>query len=219
MTTVVLIRHARSTANAAGILAGRMDGVALDDTGVEQSRRLADFLAGLPLEFIVRSELQRTEETIAPLLALKPITVHVDTRLTECDYGDWSGRSLKELSAEPLWSTIQKCPSEVSFPGGESMLSMRDRAVAAVREWSGTSQECFAVVSHGDVIKAIVAEAMGLDFDRFQSLHVAPASVSILHFEVSGSTVSLLNGQPALLDPAKLVPMAQHRVGGGDSNA
>lgn len=112
----------------------------------------------------------------------------VDKQLTECDYGEWQGRPIKELAREKLWKSVQSQPSAVTFPGGESMRSMQDRAVAAVRRHDARINEEFGpdavwlAVSHGDVIKALLADALGTHLDLFQRIHVDPASASIISF-------------------------------------
>ncbi|MCU0263597.1 MAG: MSMEG_4193 family putative phosphomutase [Candidatus Nanopelagicales bacterium] len=184
MTVVLLVRHGRTGANARGILAGRAPGVALDGTGRKQARALAGRLRAVPLTAVVHSPLERCAETAALMLDGRgEVPLHVDDRLVECDYGDWSGRPLAELAREPLWATVQAQPSAVRFPGGEAMLAMAKRAVASVGDWvrrepAGT----VAMVTHGDVIKAILSDALGQPFDAFQRIAVSPGSVSVVAY-------------------------------------
>jgi probable phosphomutase (TIGR03848 family) len=194
--TVVLVRHGRTTANAAGVLAGWMPGVALDETGRSQAAALARRLGGLPLARVVTSPLQRCRETAAEIVAV-PGPKHaarpepaVDDRLGECRYGDWTGRPLKELARDPLWRVVQMHPSAVTFPGvgGESMLDMQHRAVAAVREHDAVVADehgddaIWVAVSHADVIKALLADALGMHLDAFQRIVVDPCSVSVVRY-------------------------------------
>lgn len=187
MSTVLLIRHGRTKANAEGILAGWTPGVDLDDTGREQAVALAGRLAVVPLAAIVTSPLERTRQTAELMLGDRTgIPVHVDERVGECRYGDWTGGSLKTLAKDPLWKVVQGHPSAAVFPGaeGESMAGMQHRAVTAVREWNATlgPDAVYAVVSHGDVIKAILADALGMHLDQFQRLRVDPCSVSVIDY-------------------------------------
>ena len=190
MTTVLLVRHGRSTANTSGVLAGCTPGVALDDRGREQAEALAVRLGGLKLSALVASPLQRCQETIAPLAAKVGLEVATDDRLGECRYGDWTGRPLKDLMKEPLWRAVQAHPSSVTFPGAdaESMLGMSSRAVTAVRDWDiriGAEHGPGAVwvaCSHGDLIKALVADALGMHFDMFQRVVVDPGSVTAIRY-------------------------------------
>ncbi len=187
MTTVLLIRHGRTTANTAGVLAGWTAGVGLDETGRAQATALGARLAAVPLAAVVTSPLQRCLETADLVLAPHdPVERHVDDRLGEVRYGDWTGGELKKLAKDPLWKVVQSHPSAMVFPGegGEAMRDMQGRAVGAVRDWCSRlgDDAVFAVVSHGDVIKAIVADALGMHLDQFQRLMVDPASVSVITY-------------------------------------
>lgn len=191
MPTVILVRHGRSTANAEGVLAGWSPGVALDETGRAQATALAARLAALPLAAVVSSPLQRCQETVGPLLATRPeLPLHTDERVGECHYGDWTGRKIGELADEPLWATVQRHPSAAVFPGaeGESLRAMQARAVDAVRDWNERIQAehgpdaLYVVCSHGDVIKALAADALGLHLDLFQRIGTDPCSVTVVRY-------------------------------------
>jgi len=190
MPTLLLLRHGRSTANTAGLLAGRTPGVELDELGREQADALPGRLHGLPLAALVSSPLLRCRQTVQPLLRHRPeLTEHVDERITECDYGDWSGRKLSELGEhEPLMETVQRHPSAAAFPGGESMRAMQARAVDAVRDWNARieaehgADAVYAVCSHGDIIKSVVADALGMHLDLFQRVAVGPCSVTAVRY-------------------------------------
>jgi probable phosphomutase (TIGR03848 family) len=190
MTTVLLIRHGRTSANTAGVLAGRASGIGLDAAGAEQAADLASRLAGVHLQAIVTSPLRRCRQTAQALIAAQSdgCVYAVDRGLVECGYGEWTGRSLRELSKDKLWRAIQQQPSAVRFPGGESMSEMSARAIAAVRAWNGRieaehgSDAVWAAVSHGDLIKAILADALGMHLDSFQRIVVDPASISIIRY-------------------------------------
>jgi probable phosphomutase (TIGR03848 family) len=190
MTTVLLIRHGRTSANTAGVLAGRASGIGLDAAGAQQAADLASRLAGVHLRAIVTSPLRRCRQTAQALIAAQSdsCVYAVDQGLVECGYGEWTGRSLRELSKDKLWSAIQQQPSAVRFPGGESMSEMSTRAIAAVRAWNGRveaehgSDAVWAAVSHGDLIKAVLADALGMHLDSFQRIVVDPASISIIRY-------------------------------------
>lgn len=189
MPTLILVRHGRSTANTSGLLAGRMPGVALDERGAAQAAELPGRLAGLPLAAAVSSPLQRCRETLQPLLDARPgLPLHTEERISECDYGDWSGRKLAELNDEPLMEVVQQHPSAAAFPGGESMRGMQARAVDAVRDWNARIEAAhgpeavYAMCSHGDIIKSLVADALGLHFDLFQRISVEPCSLTAIRY-------------------------------------
>jgi probable phosphomutase (TIGR03848 family) len=206
VATVLLLRHGRTTANATGELAGRRP-VELDETGRGQAQRAGERLSVLPLAAVVTSPLIRCRTTVE--LALPGITPVVEEGLTECGYGDWEGRPLKELAKEDLWPVVQQHPSAAVFPNGEAMAAMSARAVAAVRQWDArvTAEHgpdaLWVACSHGDVIKAIVADALGLHLDQFQRIVADPASVSVIRYTPTRPFVVRVNDTS---DLASLVP-------------
>ncbi|QDO88782.1 MSMEG_4193 family putative phosphomutase [Ornithinimicrobium ciconiae] len=194
MAVLVVVRHGRSTANTAGVLAGWSPGVCLDDKGIAQATRVGERLAPTPLAAVVTSPLDRCQQT-ADLIAAGQQgpgpARHTDAGIGECHYGAWTGRPLKELAAEPLWQDVQHRPSTVRFPphddfAAESMVEMRDRAVATITAWDQRIEEehgpgaVWVAVSHGDVIKSLVSHALGSSLDRFQRIIIDPASVTIV---------------------------------------
>lgn len=208
--TVILLRHGRSTSNTAGTLAGRSPGVDLDDKGREQATFVAERLGTLPIEEIVRSPLQRCEQTVQPLSERRGLTPVVDERLVEVDYGSWTGRTIKELLAEPLWKVVQQHPSAAVFPGGEGLAHVQARAVAAVREHDARLASeygrdvLWVACSHGDVIKSVLADAVGCHLDAFQRIVADPASISVVRYTDTRSFVLKTNDTG--LDLSALVP-------------
>lgn len=185
MATVLLLRHGRTTANADGTLAGRR-AVHLDAVGRAQAAAVGERLRAAPPVAVVSSPLRRCRQTLR--LAVPGHGVRVDERLTECGYGTWEGQPLRALADDPLWTRVQRHPSAVTFPGGEAMAAMAARATAAVREWDDriTAQygpdAVWLACSHGDVIKAIVADALGLHLDMFQRVVVDPGSITAVRY-------------------------------------
>ena len=186
MPTVLLVRHGRTAANATGVLAGWTPGIDLDDAGREQAAAVGARLAGLPLAAVVSSPLERTRQTAQAILDAHPAppVLQLDEDLGECRYGDWTNRPLKELAKDPLWRVVQDHPSGARFPDGESLAEMSARAVGAVQRWNAEVDDAaiYVAVSHGDVIKAIVADALGLHLDQFQRISVDPGSVSVVSY-------------------------------------
>ena len=219
MPTVLLIRHGRTAANASGTLAGWTPGIGLDDTGRGQAEAVGTRIAaaGLSVVRIVTSPLQRCQETAATIVALAAlgIPVGIDDRLGECRYGAWTGRKLGELLKEDLWRTVQDQPSAVRFPDGddfpgESMAGMQSRALEVVREVDAQvaaehgKDAIWVAVSHGDVIKAILADAAGAHLDQFQRIQADPASVSVVRY--TSRRPFLIRSNDTGGDLASLVP-------------
>jgi probable phosphomutase (TIGR03848 family) len=142
----------------------------------------------VPLAEVVASPLQRCQETMRPLLDARGLHAHTDDRIGECHYGDWSGRKLAELKDEPLMEVVQAHPTAAAFPGGESMRAMQHRAAEAVREWNARVERdhgpdaVYLMCSHGDIIKSLVADALGLHLDLFQRISVEPCSVTAIRY-------------------------------------
>ena len=212
MATLLLVRHGRTTANASGVLAGWTPGVGIDDTGRTQAAALAERLVPVPLSLAVISPLQRCQETADALLGSRAVPREVDDRLGECHYGDWQGRKLTELAREPMWKVVQGHPSAAVFPGGESLRDTQARAVAAVREYDARVEAehgpdaFWLACSHGDVIKAITADALGAHLDTFQRIVVDPCSVTVLRYTPLRPFAVRVNdtgGDLGALEPAK----------------
>lgn len=212
MATVLLLRHGRTTANADGGLAGRLP-VELDEHGRGQALAVGERLRAVPLAAVVSSPLVRCRQTLA--LALPGAEPVLEDGLVECDYGSWEGQPLKKLAKDPLWPVVQVHPSAAVFPGGEAMAAMAARAVAAVRGWDTrlTAQQgpeaVWLACSHGDVIKAIVADALGVHLDQFQRLVADPASVTAIRYTATRPFLLRLNDTGG--DLASLVPPKRPR--------
>jgi probable phosphomutase (TIGR03848 family) len=186
--TVILLRHGRSTSNTAHVLAGRSEGVDLDDKGREQAAGLVERISELPIRAVVCSPLLRCRRTIEPLAEALGIEASLDERFAEVDYGEWTGRKIGDLVKEPLWGVVQAHPSAAVFPGGEGLAQVQTRAVAAVRDHDARLAEqhggdaLWLACTHGDVIKAVVADALGLHLDGFQRVSADPASMSVIRY-------------------------------------
>ena len=219
MPLALLIRHGRTSANASGVLAGRSAGVLLDDKGVEQAQALGQRLLSVPLAVVVTSPLERTRQTADALLGGRDPAppLEIDERVIEAHYGGWTGEKLSVLAKDPLWKVVQAQPSAVTFPGtdGEAMVTMAARAVSAVREWdarvaaSHGDDAVFAVVSHGDVIKAIAADALGMHLDAFQRISCDPCSMTVVRYTPTRPYVLRLNDTGGSIDA--LIPPAKKR--------
>lgn len=215
MTTLILLRHGRSSANVAGVLAGRTPGVELDDTGRAQAEKIVGRLSGVPVAEIVCSPMVRCEQSVAPLAADRGLTPTIDPELAEVDYGSWTGGALKTLAKEPLWKVVQAHPSAAVFPGGEGLAGMQARAVAAVRR-NGSRiaathgpQAVWLACTHGDVIKAVLADALATHLDNFQRIMVDTGSISVVHYTETRPFVARVNDLGG--DVAGLIPPAPKR--------
>ncbi|MET0188255.1 MAG: histidine phosphatase family protein [Pseudonocardia sediminis] len=210
MTTLILLRHGRSTANVSGVLAGRTPGVELDEKGREQADKVVERLSALPISEIVTSPMTRCRQTVAPLAAARGLEPVVDDDLAEVDYGTWTGQAIKDLLAEPLWKVVQGHPSAAVFPEGEGLAGMQARAVAAIRRQAKRvaaehgENAIWVACSHGDVIKAVLADALATHLDNFQRIMVDTCSVSVVLYTELRPFVARVNEQSG--DVASLIP-------------
>ncbi|MFG2001322.1 histidine phosphatase family protein [Spirillospora sp. NPDC048911] len=230
MTTLLLVRHGL-TALTGPVLAGWTPDLHLDERGRAQVRDLGARIAGLPLAAVVSSPLDRCLETAEAIAAghADPIEkIEVDERFGEVRYGDWTGRPLEELAKEPLWRVVQAHPSAARFPGeeGESLAAAQHRAVTGVREWNERvaaehgPDAMYAVCSHGDIIKAIVADALGLHLDQFQRIQADPASLTVIRYtELRPFVVRLNDTGGGVADLVPKPPADGASAGGGDGDA
>ena len=188
MTLVLLVRHGL-TAGTGHVLTGRTPGIPLDDRGRDQASAVAARLAEVPLDAIVTSPLDRCRQTADAIAAARdgnPVAVTEDDQFAEVKYGDWTGQPLRRLVKEPLWRVVQAHPSAVRFPGkdGESLSEVQHRAVSAVREWNVRlgQDAVYLICSHGDVIKSVIADSLGLHLDLSQRIQVDPCSLSVIRY-------------------------------------
>ena len=230
MPTCLLVRHGHSSANGEGLLAGRLPGIHLTVAGRDQAARLAQALTGVPVVRVVSSPLERCLETATPLAAAAGVELVVDQDLQECAYGAWTGRKLADLAKEPLWATVQDNPMEARFPedpayAAESLTEMAQRVTTAVRRIDAEVREqhgeaaVWVAVSHGDLVKAVLADATGSGLQHFQSYTADPASVSAVRYGTRHTF--LLAANVITTDLSRFVPAPQSRpeddavVGGG----
>lgn len=221
MTLVVLVRHAHSIANGSGILAGRSEGVLLSPTGRKQANELSRRLGTIPVKSLRSSPMERCEQTISPWVKKMTKTnsnvkLDIDQDLSEVDYGEWTGRKLRALSKEALWKQVQEVPSQVTFPDGESLTDMQERAMRALeRGLTKRGKGHVILVSHGDVLKSIIAASLNMHLDEFQRIVIDPASVSILDYSLAKPKLILMNDSRSPLNPELFLDRRRRLLVGG----
>ncbi len=231
MTLVLVVRHGL-TASTGSALTGRTPGISLDDRGRAQAEAVASRLADVRLDAVVSSPLDRCQETAQAIAAAQKhsdLAVQTDERFVEVGYGDWTGKSLRKLSHEPLWRVVQAHPSAVTFPGegGEALADVPRRAIAGLRAWNDKlgPNATYLVCSHGDVIKAVLADSLGLHLDLYQRIVIDPCSLSVIRFtplrpfvermnDTGGSVAALVRSDKTSAGNSALRP-GDAPVGGG----
>jgi probable phosphomutase (TIGR03848 family) len=224
VTTVLLLRHGL-TSMTGPVLAGRTPGVDLDERGQAQAAKVAQRLADVRVQAIVSSPLERCQQTAQAVADVLGLPIETDARLIECGYGDWTGQELKKLAKDPLWKVVQAHPSAVTFPGegGEAMRDAQVRAVDAVRSWNAKlgPKATWIACSHADVIKSIVADALGMHLDTFQRIVIDPCSVTVITYTDLRPFVVRVNDNGAdlatLLAPPKRAGRRRGQPAGSDA--
>lgn len=197
-TTILMVRHGQ-TPTTGKVLPGRAKGLHLAGLGHEQAKIAALRIAELNIDAVYSSPLERAKETAAPISAACGLKTQIERGLFECDFGDWTGKQLKDLMKLPEWQSVQRAPSTFRFPNGESFTEMQTRMVNALDKLRklhpGGTIVC---VSHADTIKAAVAHAMGTHIDLFQRIVISPASISAVTWHAGGPIVLAVNstGRP-----------------------
>jgi len=227
---VLVVRHGL-TAATGNALSGRTPGIPLDDRGRAQAAAIADRLSQVRLDAIISSPLERCAQTATAIAGQQPTSseVTIDDRLIEVGYGDWTGQSLRKLAREPLWRVVQAHPSAVTFPGpgGETLPDIQRRAVTAIRDWNGRlgQEAVYLICSHADVIKAILADSLGLHLDLYQRIQIDPCSLSVIRYtplrpfvermnDTGGSVTALIRKDKTTAGAPALRP-GDAPVGGG----
>jgi probable phosphomutase (TIGR03848 family) len=219
MARIVLLRHAHSVANEKNLLAGRTPGIALSKTGKDQALQLVSRLGAITFDEIAVSPMQRCRETIDPWLSSSDgkSRVVTDDSISEVDYGSWSGKSLASLRRKSQWKVVQDFPSQMKFPDGESLLEMQGRALSGFYRLNALKGKGpRLLVSHGDVIKSIVAHCLGMHLDQFQRLVIEPASITIIDTNAGMSRLVRFNDAKGFLTSSSSAN--QSAIGGSTGN-
>ena len=195
MTRLLLIRHAGPDEHAHGRCYGRLD-VGLSRTGLASAEGLAENLRDVELDAVYASPRLRAVQTAAAL----DTALNIDDRLRELDFGELEGRTYDEIERDQpdFFRRWMETPTLVRFPGGESYAELRERVGAAVRDAIAVNTDrTVALVSHGGVIRAALAVALGLPDDRAFALDVGYARVSVVDWFDGTPVVRLVNGVSA----------------------
>jgi len=199
MTRFLLIRHGMTDA-VGRYHSGRAPGVLMTDEGREQVRRTAETLRGTSITAIVSSPLERTRDTATIIADALGLPVAFDERLIEYDVGAWTGRTFESLSTDRDWMAFNLARSMNRAPSGERMIDVQQRATAALfdlRSMHGDAS--IAVVTHADVIRAVLLYCLGMPIDFYHRLDIGPARISIVDINEDAAIVRQINGDTASL--------------------
>lgn len=171
-------------------ITGRLPGISINKEGERQAQRLTR----LKVDAIYSSPLERAMETAAPLARHLGLEIQVTDAFSEVDFGEWSGMTLRELDALPVWKLFNQFRSSVRLPGGESMLEVQRRVVDEMAALANRHPEqTIALFSHADVIKAAVSHYTGAPLDLMDRIEIDPASVTRIRLHEFGPKISAVN--------------------------
>jgi probable phosphomutase (TIGR03848 family) len=209
MTRFLLIRHAHCDPLGVSI-AGRAPGIHLNERGRAEARALASRLSRLDITALYSSPLERTLETAAPIAQEQALEVTTAGGLLEVDFGEWTGKTFSELDQIPQWRSFNSYRSGTRIPGGESMADVLARALPElnrIQDAHSGASSLVALVSHGDVLRMLIAHFLGMSWDLLHRLELSPASVSVVDFEPHHAPrLLLLNSQGEWPEGVKLRP-------------
>ena len=202
MTIILLIRHGENDW-VGNRLAGRLPDIHLNKTGLCQAENLATTLKDLPIKAIYSSPLERAMETAQPLSSIKNLEISICDELSEINFGDWQGKTIKQLRRLKLWKTVQEKPSQMQFPNGESLADAQLRLVQCINMISNNheSTDLVACFSHSDSIRLLVNYYFSMPLDCLQRIHINTASVTVLMLVKDHISIPYVN----LVDPDKFI--------------
>ncbi len=188
MTVFHLVRHAEHGL-LGRVLTGRMPGVSLNERGRGQAHLLAQDFSGCPIVAVFSSPLERAQETATPIAAALGLDLMTDAGLDEIDFGGWTGMTFEALQGLAEWQAWNEFRGTASPPGGETMLEALARALRTLARLRRVYPDGEVVlVSHQDILKALLSHSLGAPLDLMHRLEVTPASRSILRVFFDGGT-------------------------------
>jgi probable phosphoglycerate mutase len=201
MTTFALIRHGLTDA-VGRTITGRLPGVLLNDTGRKEVEALARELEPVRFDRIISSPLERAQATAAPLAAARRLPMAIDEAFTELEFGRWNGAHYRDLHGEDEWRRFNTIRSLTPVPDGESLLDVQQRAVARMITLarshpaaSSSDDQRIVIVTHGDVVRAVLLYVLGMPIDFILRIEVSPASINIVQFGGDAPRVLQVNGR------------------------
>ncbi|MBA3882923.1 MAG: histidine phosphatase family protein [Chthoniobacterales bacterium] len=204
MTNFLFIRHAAHD-YLGRAMAGRLPGVHLNDLGRAQARHLGEKLSLLPIDAVFSGPLERARETAEPIGHRLDVPVHVVEEFTEIAVGEWTDRAFSDLPSEPRWSHFNSFRSSTAPPRGELMLEVQVRVIRKLYELRDRHQ-FVVIVTHGDVIRSVLAHFLGVHLDLFQRIEIDPGSLSLFELGDNFVRVRLMNA-PSSGSPLELSPV------------
>lgn len=183
---LLFVRHGQTDWNPIGRVMGRSD-IPLNTVGIRQGENTRDWLKKIEVHAIYSSPMTRALQT-AEILAKAHAGLKIipEEGIAEIDYGDWVGTTFKEIEKNhnTEYNNYRFKASKMKIPGGEAVADVQKRSVGAIERIRKKHRdgERVLVVSHADVIKAMLLHYLGLPLDHLQLLGCDNGSLSIFRF-------------------------------------
>lgn len=181
---LLLVRHGETDWNKAGKFQGQID-VPLNDNGREQSRRAAEFLKEVKLDFAISSSMLRPKETAEIILQHHPeVKLQLNNELREISHGLWEGKFESEIeqSYPGLLDEWKTAPQNVQMPEGENLQEVWERAIAAWKKIVASASGTGIVVAHDAINKAILCHLFGLEPEHFWKFKQGNGAVTVIDY-------------------------------------
>ena len=193
MVTVFLLRHGETAWNKRGRVMGRSQ-VPLGANGIQQIEKIAPLIATLELDAIYTSPLRRAVQTAKLVATGTKLPICKSEGLNEIAFGEWTGRHFDDLVDNELYRRFIKSPANTLLPGGETIFDVQRRGLKVINE---AAQKVpggrFLLVSHGDVIRAILCHYMKLPLNEYRLLRVDNGSLSALQTDRRWAEIKYIN--------------------------
>jgi alpha-ribazole phosphatase len=195
LSKILLVRHGRTAWHAEGRYAGTAD-VPLDDAGRDQAARVVERLSGVEFAAIYTSPLSRCHELAVAVATEHGMEAIADPRLGEIDFGRWDGETFQDIIEKDgdILKRWTEDPTSVTVPGGESLISVQDRAMAWFAEATTAHPDATIMASsHGGPIRAILSAVLGLPLGHLFRLTVDLASITTVNYKGMFSNLEEMN--------------------------
>ncbi len=194
---IYLVRHGQTDANISGIYQGNMD-VPLNDTGVKQAYLLGERLKNQPIDVIYSSHLKRARSTAQAIVEHHDLNPIIKKDFQEISLGEWQGKSRETVQEEYKdFLEARKANNDVyntPAPGGESFKELEVRSMRQLHEViANEDKEHVMIVSHGGVIKSIIANILELSFEKHRTIDVYNTSITTLKYDKAKQRFKIIN--------------------------
>ena len=195
MAKLYLIRHGETDYNNSLRFQGQTD-IPLNQKGIEQAEKAADFFKDIPLQAIYTSTLIRAKTTAEIIARAKGMELQETDTLREMSFGIWENMNTKDIQKKYAkeWKDFFASPANMKIPQGESMSDVQKRVYPVVQEILDRYQEGdVAFVAHGGIIRVLICTMLGLDLNRAWHLHVGNASITCFYYWGRSYTLDYAN--------------------------